>query len=66
MKSRYGYHIMYFSGAQEAWINASRQGILTDEADRVASDAMNKHGIRVDYKNIVLGLVDLKKSDGQK
>ena len=66
VKSRYGYHIMYFSGAQEAWINASRQGILTDEADRVASDAMNKHGIRVDYKNIVLGLVDLKKSDGQK
>lgn len=64
VKSSHGYHVMYFSGSEEAWVNASRQGILTEAAEKIAGDAMNKYAIRVDYKNIVLGLVDLKKSSG--
>lgn len=62
VKSDHGYHIMYFSGTQEEWVAACKEGILKDAADTIASGAMAKHGIRVAYKNVVLGEVDLKKS----
>lgn len=62
VKSDYGYHIMYFSGTQEEWIAACQEGILKEVADSIASGAMAEHGIRVAYKNVVLGVVDLNKS----
>lgn len=59
VKSEYGYHIMYFSGAEEEWIAASRDGLLTQAANLIAAQAMDAYPIRVDYSKIVIGAVDL-------
>ena len=59
VKSEHGYHIMYFAKAEQEWIRSSRDGILQQAANDVAQTAMNAYEIQVDYKNIVLGAVDL-------
>ena len=59
VKTDYGYHIMYFSGAEEEWVAACREGILTEKANEIALDAMDAYPIRVNYKDIVIGYVDL-------
>lgn len=61
VKSEYGYHIMYFSGAEEEWIAASREGLLEEAANTIAMVAMDRYPLSVDYSKIVLGLVDLDK-----
>lgn len=59
VKSDYGYHIMYFSGAEEEWKAACREGILTEKANEIAQNAMEAYPISVTYKDIVIGYVDL-------
>lgn len=59
IKTEYGYHIMYFSGAEEEWVAASRDGILSEESARILAEATAKYPMTVKYKNIVLGVVDL-------
>lgn len=59
VRSSYGYHIMYFSGAEEQWIEECRGGIMSEEAAKIVTEATSKYPISVNYKNIVLGVVDL-------
>ena len=59
VKSDYGYHIMYFSGAEEEWKVECREGILTEKANEIAQAAMEAYPISVTYKDIVIGYVDL-------
>lgn len=61
VKSDYGYHIMYFSGAEEQWITGTRESILSDEAQKILRNAVDAYPMEVDYKKIVLGNVDLSK-----
>lgn len=64
VKSDYGYHIMYLSDVEEEWIAASREGILTEVSSNITKEAMDAYSIQVDYKNIVLGVVDLSQTQG--
>ena len=59
VKSEYGYHIMYFSGAEEKWETRCRNGILTEEAEKILTGVVEKYPMEVTYKDIVLGAVDL-------
>jgi hypothetical protein len=60
IKTDYGYHIMYCSDIEAKWIDASRSGILSDGAAKILSDAMAQFPMEVSYKDIVLGVADLK------
>ena len=61
VKTDYGYHIMYFSSAQEQWSVECRDGILSDKAHEILSNAVEAFPLEVDYKKIMLGNVDLSK-----
>lgn len=59
IKTEYGYHIMYCSDIEEEWINASRNGILSDETAKFLAEATREFPMEVSFKDIVLGVVDL-------
>ncbi len=61
VQSVYGYHIMFFSGTEEAelWRDTVRQDIINEKGSTLIPAAMEKYPVTVDYTAIVLGLVDL-------
>ena len=59
IKTSYGYHIMYCSAIEAKWIGACRQGLLTDAYAEILGAAVEDYPMEVNYKNIVLGVVDL-------
>ncbi len=54
-----GYHIMYFSDSYPIWEYETRSAILTDNTNKLIADGQAKWPMEVNYKNIVLGNVDL-------
>jgi hypothetical protein len=62
IKTEYGYHIMYFSGAEPQWISASRDGILTEESKKILKTATDRYPMEVTYKKIALPVVDFQQS----
>lgn len=63
VKTQYGYHIMYFCDAEPEWLSECRNGVLSDLSAEVLSEATEKYPMTVNYKNIVLGVVDLRAED---
>lgn len=54
-----GYHIMYFSGSTPIWEVETKAAILTDNTNKMLEEAKAKWPMEVNFKNIVLGQVDL-------
>ncbi len=63
VKSDSGYHIMYFSGAEEAWIYTCREALLDDASSKFISDAVEQYEMELDHEKIVLGEVDLSEDE---
>ena len=61
VKSVYGYHIMYFSGMEDKWIVESRDAIYSEEANKVLTAVVEEFPMEVNYKEILLGEVDMNK-----
>jgi hypothetical protein len=61
VKTTYGYHIMYCSAMEAKWIEACRQGLLKDAYAEILKAAVEEYPMDVNYKNIVLGVVDMSK-----
>ena len=61
VKTDYGYHIMYCSAIKPKWIEACRQGVLADAYADILKAAVEEYPMDVNYKNIVLGVVDMSK-----
>ena len=61
IKTSYGYHIMYCSAMEAKWIEACRQGLLKDAYAEILKAAVEEYPMDVNYKNIVLGVVDMSK-----
>ena len=61
VKTDYGYHIMYCSAIEAKWIEACRKGLLTDAYADILDAAVEAFPMDVNYKNIVLGVVDMSK-----
>lgn len=61
IKTDYGYHIMYCSNIEAKWIEECRQAMLTEAYADILKAAMEEYPMDVNYKNIVLGVVDMGK-----
>lgn len=54
-----GYHIMYFAGSQPIWRYETQSAVLGERTTAMMDEAKAKWPMEVNYKNIVLGDVDL-------
>lgn len=59
IKTDYGYHIMYCSAIEGKWVEECRQGLLTDAYAEILEAAMKEYPMDVNYKKIVLGVVNM-------
>lgn len=59
IKTTYGYHIMYCSDIEAKWVSECRKALLTDGYTEILEAAVEAYPMEVNYKNIVLGVVDL-------
>lgn len=59
VRTKFGYHIMYFISSEDIWITQSRAGILSDAAQKLVQDALSAYPMEINYKKIVLGEVKL-------
>ncbi len=62
VKSQHGYHLMYYVDSQPQWESASWEGLLAEASKQITDGAIAQYPIAVDYRKIVLGLVDLNKT----
>ena len=54
-----GYHIMYFASSEPIWQYESQSAVLSERTSAMMDEAKAKWPMEVNYKNIVLGNVDL-------
>ncbi len=59
VKTKFGYHVIFFSGSEEVWITRTRSALLSEAAQKLVSDTLEKYPMEVEYKKIVLGEVSL-------
>lgn len=59
VQSRFGYHVMYFSGSTPAWYEAAKSALLSDMAAQLVADAVKANPMEVNYKKIALADVVL-------
>lgn len=59
VKTKYGYHVVYFVAVEAEWHRECRNGVIADLANEVMDSAKECYPMEVDYKKIVLGEVDL-------
>ena len=59
VKTQFGYHIMFFSGAKDAWFARAKADMVDDLAYDMIPEIMEKHPGEADYSLIVLGEVDI-------
>ncbi len=63
VKTEYGYHIMFFVKSYEnAWEELCRNGVLSQKADAMLKEILEKNPADVDYKKIVLSNVNISGS----
>lgn len=55
VKSVYGYHIMYFSGAEDIWYAVATQEAMAEKITAFIDAGIEKYPMEVNYKKIVLG-----------
>lgn len=55
VRTEYGYHIMYFVGAEEGWLRYGAEAYITDACNKLIEDAKAAYPMEVKYKNISLG-----------
>ena len=54
-----GFHIMYFSGSTPLWPEYAKSDLLSERANTMMMETMEKYPLEVDYSAIKLGFVDL-------
>lgn len=59
VKTEFGYHVMYFVGAEEGWIRLCREGVLSDKADNLLETVLTDNPAEVNFKAIVLSNIDI-------
>ena len=59
VKTKFGYHIMYFVGSEETWIQGTRSAYIEEQSNNIVTEALEKYEMEVTYKKIVLGDVEL-------
>ena len=59
VKTKFGYHVMYFVGTEETWIQGTRSAYIENESNKIVTAAIEKYEMEISYKKIVLGDVKL-------
>ena len=59
VRTKYGYHIMYFIDKEDIWVTKCRASILEEEAQKLVKEILNAYPMEVTYKKIVLGEAEL-------
>ena len=59
VKTQYGYHIMYFVSCEEGWIRYSREGVMSEKANKYVDDLIAANSIDPAWENVVLAVVEL-------
>ena len=55
VKSDYGYHIMYFSGSSDIWVEAATEELLAERVSAYIDEGIALYPMEVNYKKIILG-----------
>lgn len=58
VKTRFGYHIMYFSGSEAIWHATAYSDLMNERSSALIAAATEKYPMTVDYPSIVLGNVE--------
>lgn len=61
VRTKFGYHIIYFISKEDVWVTETRSQMISEQAKKIVSDALEACPMEVVYKKIVLGEVNLKK-----
>ena len=57
VKTQFGYHIMFFCGAEDGWFAQAKADMIDDLSVDMVPEMMEKHPATVDYSKMVLGEV---------
>ncbi len=60
VKTSFGYHIMYFADSEEIWYAEAKNAIISEQASKLVEGILAKYPVEVDYKKVVLAVVDMK------
>ena len=63
VETSYGYHVMYFVGAEEAWKSVARDGITSQLARDMLEDLREAYPLTVRYEDIVLSPLPLPEEE---
>ena len=59
VRTKYGYHIIYFMAKEDIWVTQARAMIISEQAQAIVKNALESHPLEIDFKKIVLGEVEL-------
>ena len=59
VKTNYGYHVMYFVGANTVWQEQAKSDMLSQKAADFVDQALAKAEAKIDYGAVKLALVDM-------
>lgn len=59
VQTKHGYHIMYYSGETILWPEYAKSDMVTESANALIEEAMEKNPLKVDYASVVLNHLDL-------
>lgn len=60
VKTKFGYHVMYFVGSEETWITGTRSAYMTEKSNQIVTEALEQYEVEINYKKIVLSFVSLQ------
>ena len=59
VKTRYGYHVMYFAGSKPVWKVRAEGDLMNERISALGEEINAKNPLTVDYSKILLGYVDM-------
>ncbi len=59
VKTKFGYHVMYFVGSEEVWITQTRSAYMAEQSNKFVENALNQYAVQIEYKKIVLTQVEM-------
>lgn len=59
VKSKFGYHIMYFIDSQDIWYTAAQADFVAEKSNELVENTMKQYPAEIQYDKIALGFVNL-------
>ena len=54
VKTKFGYHIMYYVLGEEGWIRMCTEGVRSEKAGALLKAELEKNSLKVIYQNVAL------------